>query len=262
MNVAYHLSRHGVAALPVTAVGRDILGAELIRRLKGWGIDTRHVATIPRKPTGTVQVELDKAGKPHYEIVEGVAWDQIRVSAPLLAQARRSKAVVFGSLAQRTANNRRQLAKILDAASHAWRVFDINLRPPFDDLELVRNLARRSSLLKLNDEELSRFANRKLATPQLESSARKLAEETNCGRICVTAGAQGAGLLWEGQWYWEKSRKIKVKDSVGAGDSFLASLLHGLLFAQIPIRQALAKACRLAEFVAASDGATPYYQAD
>ncbi|MDB6031586.1 MAG: kdgK 2 [Verrucomicrobiales bacterium] len=259
MNVAYHLRRHGVNALPVTAIGKDILGAELLRRLKGWGVDTRYVTTLPAKPTGTVQVELDKSGKPHYEIVERVAWDHIPVSPRLLAQARSSKAIVFGSLAQRTPHNRKQLARILEAAREPWKVFDINLRPPFDDLKLVRALMRRSNLIKLNDEELGRFSNRKLSPTQLEGAARKLGAEAACERICVTAGPHGAGLLWDGKWYWEKARKIQVKDSVGAGDSFLASLLHSLLFAETPVRHSLAKACRLAEFVASSDGATPAY---
>lgn len=260
MNVAYHLSRHGVNALPVTAVGKDLLGAELLRRLKGWGIDTRYVAVLPKKPTGTVQVQLDKSGKPVYEIVRRVAWDEIPTSKRLLAHVGSSKAIVFGSLAQRTPHNRRQLAKILAAAPDAWKIFDINLRPPFDDLKLVRALSRRSSLIKLNNDELGRFAGRKLAPGQLEKAARGLSEEVGCERVCVTAGANGAGLLWEGEWFWEKPRPIKVKDSVGAGDAFLASLTYHLLFTGNRVQQALAKASRLAEFVASSEGATPAYE--
>jgi fructokinase len=259
MNVAYHLSRHQINALPVTAVGRDILGAELLRRLKSWGIDTRYVSTLPSQPTGTVQVQLDKAGKPVYEIVERVAWDRIPTPASLLSRARASQAIVFGSLSQRSLHNRRQLARILDAAPHAWKVFDINLRPPFDNLKLVEAMIRRSTVVKLNDDELGRLAKRSLGPSQLEGEARKLSMASGCQRICVTAGAHGAGVLWDEEWFWDKPRKIKVKDSVGAGDAFLASFLHGLLAGGLSVRQALAKASRLAEFVACSDGATPNY---
>src|SRR5262245_31547017 len=77
MNCAYHLSRHGVNVLPVTAVGKDILGAELLRRLKNWGVATGFVGRLANKPTGTVRVDLDQAGKPSFEIVRDVAWDYI-----------------------------------------------------------------------------------------------------------------------------------------------------------------------------------------
>src|SRR5678815_80233 len=58
MNVAYHLRQHGLNAIPVTAVGEDVLGHELLNRLQGWSLDISFVARLPKKPTGMVRVHL------------------------------------------------------------------------------------------------------------------------------------------------------------------------------------------------------------
>jgi fructokinase len=248
-------------AIPVTAVGNDVLGLELRRRLEAWDVDTGFVATLLNKPTGTVQVELDSRGSPSFDIVENAAWDYIPVSARLLQQASRSWAIVFGSLAQRSAHNRRTLAALLEAAPRAHTIFDVNLRAPFNSPKIVWPLARQASLIKLNEQELAFLLKQPVTPARLEKAARVFSEKTGCVRICVTAGSRGAGLLLGENWYWEPARKIQVKDAVGAGDAFLAAILHALLFQQVTPQKALACACRLAEFVASRDGATPAYAA-
>ena len=49
---------------------------------------------------------------------------------------------------------------------------------------------------------------------------------------------------------------------MGAGDSFLASLLHGWLEAGLAPGDNLRRAARVAEFIASCDGATPNYELD
>ncbi|HEY5812530.1 MAG TPA: PfkB family carbohydrate kinase, partial [Terrimicrobiaceae bacterium] len=58
INVAYHLQKLGMTAFPVTAVGKDFLGQELIRRLEQWGLDTRFVNILPEKQTGVVRAHI------------------------------------------------------------------------------------------------------------------------------------------------------------------------------------------------------------
>ena len=260
MNVAYHLRRHGLNAMPVSAVGRDLLGAELLRRLRSWGVDTRLVGVLRKKATGTVEVELDKAGKPKFTIVQKVAWDEIPNQKQTLKWASRSAALVFGSLAQRSANNRLLLAMLLKAAPQAWKIFDVNLRPPFVEAKIIWGLAAKATLIKLNDEELGVLLGRKLIVAELEKAAREFSRKTSCDNICVTAGGEGAGLLLHGQWHWEPARKIKVKDTVGAGDAFLSSLIYNVIFRAQRPEYALRRASRLAEYIASRDGATPAYE--
>src|SRR5690606_33126198 len=83
INAAYHLARYGLHVLPVTAVGRDFLGDEALRRVGSWGLDTKFVGRDADHPTGVVTATLDAAGAATYQIKRNVAWDHIPVSAQL-----------------------------------------------------------------------------------------------------------------------------------------------------------------------------------
>jgi fructokinase len=149
-----------------------------------------------------------------------------------------------------------------DAAGSAKEVYDVNLRPPFDSPDLVWKLAKGCDLIKLNDDELGTLLGSEVSVDTLETGAREFASRTGCGHICVTAGKNGAGLLWEGDWNYDPPQPIAVKDTVGAGDAFLAALLHGWVEGGLSAADNLRRAARVAEFVAGCDGATPQYEMD
>lgn len=260
-NVAYHLKQHGADARPISAVGRDLLGEELLRRLNHWRMDTGLIACHDGLPTGYVRATLGESGDARYEITVNVSWDRIPVNDTVIQAAPAAQALVFGSLAQRSLFNRAALNDLLDALPDtAWRVFDVNLRPPHDDLALVSSLATRATLLKLNSDEAARLCGEPVGPPgREEAHARALAGTTGCPLLCVTAGERGAGLLREGKWLWEPARPVEVVDTVGAGDSFLASLLTHLLAGRLSDAECLARACRTGEWVATQRGATPAY---
>jgi len=259
INVAYHLHQLGVPALPVTAVGRDFLGEELLRRFKRWGLSRDGVAIVDDKRTGAVLVELDPRGAASYRILEDVAWDWISLTKNVQHGAAESAALVYGSLAQRRAHNRGELERLAKMAARARMIFDVNLRAPFDDLKVVRELARSADAIKLNHDELHRLTGLETSPKGLEAAARAFADQTGCAKICVTAGSDGAGLWWDGSWTWEQGRPVQVRDTIGAGDSFLAGLIAGWLHQSLPPERMLQRACRLAEFVASCQGATPSY---
>jgi fructokinase len=254
-NVAYHLARLGCRVGLVSGVGTDFLGDEILRRIHGWGIDTKFVARVEGKQTGVVLVDLKDPSKPAYEIVRDAAWDHMAGSAGLSRAASEADALVYGTLAVRERANLALLEDLLAKAA-GLKVFDVNLRPPFIDRDLTLALASRSDLIKLNDEEIGILVGG-AAEPKAQAAA--LAERTGCPRVCVTCGARGAGLWSQENWFWADARPIVVKDTIGAGDAYLAALTAGLLLgSQLP-DVVLARAARLAEFVAASDGATPDY---
>jgi fructokinase len=262
LNVAYHLSRLGLKAVPVSAVGGDFLGNEARRRIESWGVSTRYVTRLPHLPTGTVRATLDGSGSASYRFAAGVAWDRIQVSRSLI-RARAPDAVLIGTLALREEPNRRALQRLWDAWPQALRVVDLNLRAPFDRPAAIALALKTAQLLKLNDDELGRLtATRVRTSAQRERAARSLADEHRIERVCVTAGAAGAGLLWDKDWFWEEARPVDVVDTVGAGDAFLAGFLAAILDRRQSPALALRAASRLGEFVAASDGATPPYRGD
>lgn len=261
-NVAYHLKQLGADPMLVSAVGRDLLGDELLRRLRHWNMDTLLVARHADAPTGYVRATLGSGGDARYEITPDVAWDRIPAGPDVAQTAQGARALVFGSLAQRSPANRAVLRQILDVLPpDAWRVFDVNLRAPHDDLDLVRSLAPRATLLKLNADEAARLCGEDAAAKgREEAHARALARETGCPIVCITAAERGAGLLRDDVWYWEPGRPVDVADTVGAGDSFLASLLMNLRERGLDAAGSLARACRTGEWVASQRGATPAYE--
>lgn len=261
LNVAYHLSRLGLAPVMISAVGRDFLGDEALRRIDSWGVDCSSI-TRQKEATGVVRASLDRAGAAHYTFDPRSAWDRIstlkkpRLSAP-------PAAIVFGTLALRRKPNQQALASLLAAWPEALRVVDLNLRTPFDRSDAIEWALPHASVLKLNTDELARLTSVQRKTPAgWAKAAQQLSLRYKIARICITAGKQGAGLLWDGTWFWSDARPVKVRDTVGAGDAFLAGLLASLLLRNETPPNALASACRLGEFVAAQDGATPAYRCD
>ncbi len=261
-NVAYHLHQLDTDVRLISAIGRDTLGDELQRRLKHWGLSTDTLCLHQGLPTGTVIAALGESGDAHYEITPSVAWDQILITEDATRAAMQARGIVFGSLALRSPFNRAALDRLLAVLpADAWRIFDVNLRPPHDDLDLVRQLAQSATLVKLNAEEAARIV---LGGPPVQDDneehlARALAHDCGARMVCITAGARGAGLLLDDTWYWETGRSVQVADTVGAGDAFLARLVSHLVREDCSPTEALASACRHGEWVASQIGATPAY---
>jgi fructokinase len=261
LNSAYHLHRHGVETRVVSAVGRDVLGDELLRRCANWGLAVDGIARLDQVTTGHVRIALGSNGDARFDIVANVAWDKIPATDATLQAACQADALLFGSLAERSPENLATLDRLLNVLSPAaLRVFDANLRPPYDDLARVRFLARKATVFKLNAAEAARLAGNEPETPgREEAHARELAKMSGCKCVVVTAGARGAGLLRDGRWQWEPGRAGPVADTVGAGDAFVASLAADLLHGKLQEGEMLARACRVGEWVASQRGATPDY---
>ena len=255
-NAAYHLHRLGVESLPATAVGNDFLGTEVRRRLDAWGVSTELVATVENKATGVVQVDLSAPSNPTYEIVDDVAWDYIPDTSELRRRSLATDVFIFGSLALRHASNQELLASLLPSIA-GMKVFDVNLRAPFYAIDRVYALAQNADLVKVNEDELSVI--HPFGVGDVELMAATFSMTVGNAAVCVTCGSSGAGLWRGGKWHWSEARSIETKgDAVGAGDAFLAALVSALL-AGISDGEAIERACRLAELVASSDGAQPFY---
>ena len=111
-NFAYHVSQFGFDSRVVSAVGRDELGEEILKVFNEKKLKMQ-IEQVDY-PTGTVQVTLDDEGVPCYEIKEGVAWDNIPFTDELKRLALSTRAVCFGSLAQRNEVSRATINRFLD----------------------------------------------------------------------------------------------------------------------------------------------------
>ena len=253
-NVACHLHALGERAWIVSRVGQDVLGDEIIRRVRNRGMPTGLIQTDPVRPTGFVGVEFDAAGEPRYEIAEPAAWDAIEVTDELLRRARDAAALVFGSLAQRSPTTAATLQQLRDV--HALKVFDANLRPPYDRKDVVQRSLQWADIAKLNEAELRRLAEWFNLPEGLRSGTQALAEQFGCRMVCVTRGENGAALWTGTEWLEEPALRVAVADPVGAGDAFLAALVSGILSGKDP-RTTLVHANQLAARTAMRSGATP-----
>ncbi|HEY5811513.1 MAG TPA: carbohydrate kinase [Terrimicrobiaceae bacterium] len=265
-NVAAHLVQLGASASLISAIGQDPLGDEILKVAKDKGVNTQFVTRARiGLPTGTVLVAVDANGNATYELVQPVAWDEIRVLPETLEAVARARALIFGSLACRSPYNLDQLNRLL-AIKGPMKFFDVNLRPPFANPELVIEIAKRADVIKLNDEEVGKLASwletgeATLNTPRsvdaLADACAALAKATSTARICVTRAAEGAALWESGNLICAPAPKVVIKDTVGAGDSFMAGLMVGLSRGT-DTRKAVENACRVGAFVASHDGATP-----
>ena len=257
-NFAYHVSQYGFDGYVVSAVGDDKLGNEILESFNNRRLNYL-IQRVPY-PTGTVQIELDEAGIPCYEIKENVALDNIPFTVDLEKLAKKTRAVCFGSLAQRNTVSRETINRFLDVMSDAagqYRVFDVNLRQGFYDKEILCNSMKRCNILKINDEELIAVS-RMFEYPgiDLEDKCRALLSEYGLEILILTCGVNGSYVFTRENVSFVNTPKIEVADTVGAGDSFTATFISAILKGK-SIREAHELAVEVSAYVCTQNGAMP-----
>lgn len=259
-NFACHAAALGGAVTIASAVGDDSRGREAVAILQGYGIDVGTVQTVADAPTGAVTVHLDDRGKPSYTIETDAAWDRLTWTPELEAALDMADAVYFGTLGQRGTVSRETIRRALDLAkaTDTPRVLDVNLRAPFFDNDLIRESVTHASVLKLSDEELEPVATA-CGIALSDDPAVTLAalrDHRGLDLVVMTRGADGALLISSSETIDQPGVPTEVRDTVGAGDSFTAALVTGLLRGG-PLAEIASDACQLAAFVCSQSGAVP-----
>ncbi len=262
-NFAYHVGQFGLDSCAVSAIGDDTLGAELLANFNEKGVN-HLIETVPY-PTGTVQVEIDEAGVPQYEIKENVAWDNIPYTAKLEQLAERTKAVCFGSLAQRNVVSRKTIGRFLDAIEmtpETLVVFDVNLRQGFYNKEILTESMERCNILKINDEELVTVS-RMFGYPgiDLQDKCWILLGKYNLKMLILTCGINGSYVFTPGHVSFRPTPVVEVADTVGAGDSFTAAFIACILRG-MGVDEAHQRAVDTSAFVCTQAGAMPKLPAE
>ena len=256
-NFAFHCYQLGAKAYPVSCVGTDELGLRARDRLREIGVDTGYVLESDAFPTGTAQVTLSEQGKPSYQIIEDVAWDHLPFTSALEALAAKLDAVCFGTLSQRSAVSRATIRSFVQhMPATALKIFDVNLRQTFFSKELVEGSLELASILKLSDEELPVLADYFGLRGDVTARLNGLRERFDLDLVAYTRGPDGSVLLRGNELDDAPGQGGPAVDSVGAGDSFTASLCMGLLKGW-PLGKVNLFANRVATFVCSQKGATP-----
>lgn len=257
-NFAFHAGQFGFQSLAVSAIGNDELGDEILEELNQRNLC--HLLERVDFPTGTVQVALDEKGIPCYDILEGVAWDNIPYSEKLDEIARNCQVVCFGSLAQRNEVSRETINRFIDAmpeSEGSLKVFDINLRQNFYDEEIITSSLKKCNVLKLNDEELV-IVSRMFGYPELSQSeaCRCILDAYGLRMLILTCGTDGSYVFTAGETSFHPTPKVEVADTVGAGDSFTGSFIASILKGK-SIFEAHRRAVEVSAYVCTQNGAMP-----
>ena len=257
-NFAYHVSQFGLDSRVVSAVGDDELGNEILANFAEKQLECQIEKVA--YPTGTVLVTLDEKGVPCYEIKEGVAWDNIPYTSALDNLAKQTRAVCFGSLAQRNAVSRETINRFIDEMpqdENVLKIFDINLRQHFYNKELIEASLTKSNVLKINDEELvvvgEMFG---FADIDFQDKCWILLAKYNLKMLILTCGTEGSYVFTPGEVSFLETPQVQVADTVGAGDSFTGAFVAAILNGQT-VKDAHRLAVDVSAFVCTQNGAMP-----
>ena len=257
-NFAYHVSQFGLESYIVSAVGDDALGKEITDKFTEKKLN--HIVETVPYPTGTVQVELDPNGVPQYEIKEDVAWDNIPFTPRIEALAKRTRALCYGSLAQRNEVSRQTINRFIDAmpkTDDTMIIFDVNLRQRYYTKDVLDASMRKCNVLKINDEELVTIS-RMLGYPgtDLQSKCWILLGRYNLKMLILTCGVNGSYIFTSGNMSYLATPMVEVADTVGAGDSFTATFTSSIIKG-LGVAEAHRRAVNVSAFVCTQHGATP-----
>lgn len=258
LNVSYHLNKLGMPASLVSKIGNDADGQKLENLLDNWGIKKHLLQTDTEHPTSQVIAKMNNGNEVSYEIIFPVAWDFINDSELIKTQISPSTYFVFGSLASRNSVSRNTLFELLE--SDAIKVFDINLRPPFISRDLLADLLHKANIVKFNQAELEMVQGLFRGSFWKESEQIKFIQDHfNIPEIIVTKGEFGASYYKEEKAWHIAGREVKVKDTIGSGDSFLAAFIANHYRGASP-EIILKNAIAMGGFIATKKGGCPDYK--
>lgn len=252
-NLAYHLHVLGNISNLVTRIGNDENGEELLRFISGKGLSTEFVQKDSVHPTGTVSVQFN-GDEPSYTIHRPAAWDYIKVTQQLEKEIQKADALCFASLSQRENESASTLREILDLLpEECLKVYDLNLRPPFINQELILKNIWSADVVKFNRDELETVSD----WLDVENLPAYLLREDSSKKILLTLGGEGSAIFTRDGYDQHKAFPISGDgDFVGVGDAFLACVTHLLLKNESP-KKVLKKANRYAAKVASQKGGMP-----
>lgn len=258
INFVYNATQLGADGYAVSAVGKDALGDEIIHELEKSHI--HYVLQRNDYPTSVVEVALNN-GIPTYTIVEGVAWDYLEATPQEIEVVKKANAVCFGTLALRSAKTKKAVLTLLkNVPDTAYKLFDVNLRSDYFSKELIDELLQEANVFKINDEEMVKVQKLFDLNLSVEDVCRWFIQKYNLRYLIFTAGEKYSIVYAaDGENSYLETPKVEVADTVGAGDSFSAGFIMGLLNGKT-MREAHKQAVATAAFVCTKSGAWPEYE--
>lgn len=228
-NVAIGLSRLGIRSGLLTGLSDDLLGQRLVAVLRAEDVSTDYAIATDR-PTTLSLVGLDAAGVPAYQFYDNGSADTGVTAADLPRIGPEIVGLHFGSYSLAAAPVADAFAALAAAERARFITLDPNVRPTVEpDMDIWRErlavLYPLATLVKISAEDLD------LLRPGL--SAEHFAADLlgqGVKLVVVTDGGEAArGWAANGATGRATPPKVRIIDTVGAGDTFQAALIAQLV---------------------------------
>lgn len=233
-NFCLALARLGIGVSLATRLGDDELGQWLLHKLQHFGVDTSPTRAVAGQytPVSFAWMDQDGAKTFYFYRFPGYSDPMLEFAqAPLTdEELRRAKLFDFSEATVRAEPLR---SVSLDAARRSRALglqvaYAVNYRPGAWREPQEQMVAVQRQALALADIALMNREEAALITGDLELRPESLAS-LGPRLIAITAGADGAHVYHEGQLTFIPPRPVEVRYDIGAGDTFHAGLLAGLL---------------------------------
>lgn len=258
LNVALRLQSLDNNVSIISRIGNDKKGEKIKAYIEEQGVTTQNLQVDKKLKTGKVKVMLTQKGSASYDIKFPRAWDAIQLNESTINATQNADVFIYGSLVARDDTSKHTLYELLKIAK--YKIFDVNLREPYYTTDVLKHLMNEADFIKFNDDEIFEIGKKlNSKTHSLEQNIKFIAAHTNTKSICVTKGRHGAILYSNDTFYYNSGYQIEVIDTVGAGDSFLASLIDNLIKENNP-QEAINFACAVGALVAGSEGANTKFE--
>ncbi|KMQ68440.1 ribokinase [Chryseobacterium sp. FH2] len=256
-NAAYNIYKTGTDVKMLSRIGNDEFGQKLLKLIKSWGITTDYIQVDNKNPTSKVIAKIDIHNEAAYEIINHVAWDYIDFLPEHEELITNAEAFVFGSLSARNGKTKETLFKLLEFAK--LKIFDVNFRPPFIDIDVIKQLLHKADIVKMNKAEMRQIM--EFLSEEYSSegeSAAFIQDHFNIKEIVLTKGSRGARYFLGNKNYGLGAISIKIADTVGSGDAFLAGFISKRIQGK-SADEIMTEAISLGAFITSKSGACPEY---
>ncbi|MDD4848650.1 MAG: carbohydrate kinase [Bacteroidales bacterium] len=228
LNVAVSLARMGCNTHLISEISNDLCGNLILRFLKNNHIETNSLFISEDGQTAISMALLDKNNDAQYEFYRAFPEKRLSISIPTFTD---TDIVAFGSFFAINEAVRKPLLSIVSAAKDAEAIifYDPNIRQNHCPLSgsalrlIEENIALSDVVRGSNEDFLNIFNTNDL------SEVYKSISLNGCRHLLMTCGKEGVWYQNENLQLHLPSKPIQPVSTIGAGDTFNAGFLYGLV---------------------------------
>lgn len=233
-NVLSMLQKLGNQTAFIGKVGKDSFGEMLRGVVAEQGIDTGNLMMDEEVPTTLAFVHTGEDGDRSFSFYRNPGADMMLAEQDLdISLLKNTRLFHFGSLSMTAPKVENATKMALEVAKDAGALisFDPNLRPPlWESLDLAKEKIgfgiSQCHILKISDDEIAFFT----GSTDTDQGVAEIREQYHTPLICATMGKRGSRVYHDGKRV--ECEPFLNKDTIettGAGDTFMACVLHWVL---------------------------------